>query len=130
MAFGNLKFDTLTTSDSVGTNLEKSVDTSYVFNGSCKGFMKYVGADDVTNSSFNVASTTDTGTGKYHMNTTNAMASYDATTILVSSSKNTHNSCIETSSTSSSKFGVGISNDSGSYADNNDGCVAILGTLA
>ena len=33
MAFGNLKFDTLTTSDAKNTSTEKSLDTSYVFNG-------------------------------------------------------------------------------------------------
>ena len=36
MAFGNLKFDTLTTSDAKKTNTEKSLDTSYVFNGVAK----------------------------------------------------------------------------------------------
>ena len=30
MAFGTLKFDTLTTSDSVGTSTQKSVNTSYI----------------------------------------------------------------------------------------------------
>ena len=112
------------------TVAEGGSGTTTTVQGLCKGFMKYVGADDITNSSFNVASTTDTGTGKYHMNTTNAMGNYNTTTILVSSSKNTRNSCIDATGASSSKFGIGISNDSGSYADNNDGCVAILGDLA
>ena len=39
MAFGNLKFDTLTTSDSKVTNTEKSLDTSYIFNGVAKQWM-------------------------------------------------------------------------------------------
>ena len=36
MANGTIAFDTLTTSDSVNTNTEKSIDTSYLFNGVAK----------------------------------------------------------------------------------------------
>ena len=33
MANGTIAFDTLTTSDSVKSNTEKSIDTSYLYNG-------------------------------------------------------------------------------------------------
>ena len=36
MANGTIAFDTLTTSDSVNTGTEKSIDTSYIFNGVAK----------------------------------------------------------------------------------------------
>ena len=36
MANGTIAFDTLTTSDSVNTNTEKSIDTSYIYNGVAK----------------------------------------------------------------------------------------------
>ena len=36
MANGTIAFDTLTTSDSVNTGTEKSIDTSYFFNGVAK----------------------------------------------------------------------------------------------
>ena len=38
MANGTIAFDTLTTSDSVNTGTEKSIDTSYLLNGSCKAW--------------------------------------------------------------------------------------------
>ena len=46
MAFGNLKFDTLTTSDAINTNTEKSLDTSYIFNGVAKAYV--LGNDGAT----------------------------------------------------------------------------------
>ena len=36
MANGTIAFDTLTTSDQVNTGTEKSIDTSYIFNGVLK----------------------------------------------------------------------------------------------
>ena len=55
MAFGNLKFDTLTTSDSVNTSTEKSIDTSYIFNGVAKAWANYVGAGTTLADSFNTS---------------------------------------------------------------------------
>ena len=72
MAFGNLKFDTLTTSDSVGTSTEKSVDTSYLFNCVAKAFIFSNQATAVK--SFNMTATTDHGTGDYTFSITNNMA--------------------------------------------------------
>ena len=36
MANGTIAFDTLTTSDQINTGTEKSIDTSYLFNGVAK----------------------------------------------------------------------------------------------
>ena len=43
MANGTIAFDTLTTSDSVNTGTEKSIDTSYLFNGVAKQWINLNG---------------------------------------------------------------------------------------
>jgi hypothetical protein len=74
MAFGNLKFDTLTTSDAKNTNTEKSIDTSYLFNGIAKNWMSATEPGSVGDS-FNVSSTSDDGSGIHSVVLTNNMAS-------------------------------------------------------
>jgi hypothetical protein len=65
MAFGTLKFDTLTTSDSANTSTEKSLDTSYVFNGTAKAWVHYgTITSTAIRDSFNISSLDDTATGK------------------------------------------------------------------
>jgi hypothetical protein len=65
MAFGTLAFDTLQTSDSKKTGTSQTLDTSYVYNGSAKAHVscELVG-DAAIEGSFNIASLTDSGTGK------------------------------------------------------------------
>jgi len=75
MANGTIAFDTLTTSDSVKSNTEKSIDTSFVFNGSAKAWYDLdetgtAALDD----SFNCASLTDNGTGAFTIAWTNSMS--------------------------------------------------------
>ena len=66
MAFGNLKFDTLTTSDAKNTNTEKSLDTSYIFNGTSKTWNTLDGTGTIgILDSLNIASVTDRATGRY-----------------------------------------------------------------
>ena len=81
MANGTIAFDTLTTSDSVNTNTEKSINTSYIFNGVSKAWGEYDGtASGATiGDSFNVSSTDDDGTGDYGVNFTNAMGNANYT---------------------------------------------------
>ena len=75
MANGTIAFDTLTTSDSVNTNTEKSIDTSYIFNGVAKAWINLDGTGTIaTNDSFNTGSITDNGTGDYSITITNDMA--------------------------------------------------------
>ena len=73
MAFGNLKFDTLTTSDAKNTSTEKSLDTSYIFNGSVKQWVLLQSSGTSVTDSFNNASVTDNGTGDYTLTRTNNM---------------------------------------------------------
>ena len=75
MANGTIAFDTLTTSDSKNTNTEKSIDTSYIFNGVAKVWIKFDMSSSFTNEdSFNVSSLDDDGTGDFGLNFTNNMA--------------------------------------------------------
>jgi len=74
VAHGTIAFDTLTTSDQVNTGTEKSLDTSYVFNGVAKAWVDATNAAVLTDS-FNLASGTDNGTGDYTYAITNDMAS-------------------------------------------------------
>jgi len=75
MAFGNLKFDTLTTSDAKNTNTEKSVDTSYIYNGIPKAWnnINMVGTAAVRDS-FNLSGFTDNGTGDFTVTVVSAMS--------------------------------------------------------
>ena len=78
MANGTIAFDTLTTSDSVKSNTEKSIDTSYIFNGVVKAWYQLDGTGTIgMNDSFNMTTTTDHGTGEYTTTFTNAMSSDD-----------------------------------------------------
>jgi len=73
-SFGTLKADTLTHSTA------GSVDTNYVVNGSAKVWTldETLEANaTVTESSFNVSSTSDNGTGDLHINFTNAFSAND-----------------------------------------------------
>ena len=74
MANGTIAFDTLTTSDQVNTGTEKSIDTSYIFNGVAKVFMRAPSNHASISESFNVSSLDDDGTGDFGINYTNNFA--------------------------------------------------------
>ena len=66
MANGTIAFDTLTTSDSVKSGTEKSIDTSYLLNGSAKVWADVTGVSTaIINDSLNTSGLTDNGTGDY-----------------------------------------------------------------
>ena len=73
MANGTIAFDTLTTSDSVNTGTEKSIDTSYLFNGVNKVWFT-LGMDAVQDDSFNCSSVDDDGTGDFGIHFTNNLS--------------------------------------------------------
>ena len=74
MANGTIAFDTLTTSDSVKSGTEKSIDTSYIFNGVAKVFVNYSGTGTTFRNSFNCSSATDNGSGDYTASFSNNMS--------------------------------------------------------
>ena len=76
VAHGTIAFDTLTTSDQVKTGTEKSVDTSYLFNGVAKAWTsdETLASDTAgvwTGDTFNVSSITDSTTGQCLVNFSN-----------------------------------------------------------
>ena len=73
MTNGTIAFDTLTTSDQVNTGTEKSIDTSYLFNGVAKVWQQAQGDSTITDS-FNVSSMTDNATGQFITVFTNSMS--------------------------------------------------------
>ena len=70
VAHGTIAFDTLTTSDQVNTGTEKSIDTSYLFNGSAKVWAYFNQASSSTTAadSFNVSSIDDDAAGDFDVN--------------------------------------------------------------
>ena len=74
MGFGTLAFDTLQTSDSKNTGTNKTLDTSFVYNGSAKAWSNYSGSGTTFRDSFNHSSATDHGTGAYTVTLTNSMS--------------------------------------------------------
>ena len=96
MANGTIAFDTLTTSDSKNTNTEKSIDTSYIFNGVVKWFATHRGDfSNAVEDSFNVASHTDTGTGGVTYSFTNNMGNTNYAGVVVGKQDGAgNNNCI------------------------------------
>ena len=74
MTNGTIAFDTLTTSDTVNTGTEKSIDTSYIYNGISKSWLNYAQNGDTLNDSFNVSSVSDNSTSEITVDMTNVMA--------------------------------------------------------
>ena len=76
MANGTIAFDTLTTSDTVKTSTEKSVDTSYIYNGVTKAWLQMNGksVSISVGDNLNHSSITDSGTGLYDPVFTSPMA--------------------------------------------------------
>ena len=66
VAHGTIAFDTLTTSDQVNTGTEKSIDTSYIFNGVTKAWAMNENTSSAftTHDSFNISGETDEANGQ------------------------------------------------------------------
>ena len=77
MANGTIAFDTLQTSDAVNTGTSKTIDTSYIFNGSSKSWSTSNTDGSTVLDSFNLSSLGDTATGKETRNFTNNMVNND-----------------------------------------------------
>jgi len=138
MAFGNLKFDTLTTSDSVNTSTEKSIDTSYLFNGVAKVWADINAGQGSYGDSFNTTSITDNGTGDATMTHVNDMssASYSATTSVTFDQDGTNghrDTLIRTKATGSTRVEFIFANTSGQGTQLDlevDASVTVHGDLA
>ena len=128
MANGTIAFDTLTTSDSKNTGIEKSIDTSFIFNGVAKAWNNVTQGTSAIQDSFNISSISDDTTGTYTQNYTSNMSNdlFSA----VGMCENAGNmGTTGTFGSSSTKFTTVLTTNA-SANDYNDACNAIHGDLA
>ena len=135
MANGTIAFDTLSTSGQI-TGTAKSLDTDYVVNGSAKAWINFDGSASgaAARGSFNLASMTDTSTGVYVCNLTNAFVNTNdcaATSSASASTSGSDNRNISTTITSASAIDSRTSNAaSGAVLDAVVNNVSAFGDLA
>ena len=127
MANGTIAFDTLTTSDTANTGTEKSIDTSYIFNGVAKVWQQAQGDSTVTDS-FNVSSMTDNATGQFITVFTNSMSNAFYSGLSTGMSGDHLISAVGNTATGQCRFDH--YNQSNSAIDTGLHCVGILGDLA
>jgi|TARA_R100000234_G_scaffold67469_1_gene41180 hypothetical protein len=134
MAFGNLKFDTLTTSDAKNTNTEKSLDTSYIFNGTSKTWNTLDGTGTIgILDSLNIASVTDRATGRYTHTFTANMGNTNYCSTNGSSRNGLFSTTVEGDSSYEAATGsvpTASTNASNAFTDTDAVMIAILGDLA
>ena len=134
MAFGNLKFDTLTTSDAKNTNTEKSLDTSYIFNGTSKTWNTLDGTGTIgILDSLNIASVTDRATGRYTHTFTASMGNTNYCSTNGSSRNGLFSTTVEGDSSYEAATGsvpTASTNASNTFTDTDAVMIAILGDLA
>jgi hypothetical protein len=109
-----------------------SVPSTYVVNGSAKAWVNFNGTGTIAaRDSFNVASLTDNGVGRYDVNISNAFANANyVPNVTVGFAADTGRYGEVTNYTSSSEVEVGARNSSGTSVDNAGIAVAIHGDLA
>jgi hypothetical protein len=134
MAFGHLKFDTLTTSDAKNTNTEKSLDTSYIFNGTSKTWNTLDGTGTIgILDSLNIASVTDRATGRYTHTFTANMGNTNYCSTNGSSRNGLFSTTVEGDSSYEAATGsvpTASANASNAFTDTDAVMIAILGDLA
>ena len=128
VAHGTIAFDTLTTSDQVNTGTEKSLDTSYIFNGVAKAWAKFNGSSFSTagDDTFNITSLTDDGTGDFTITIANDFSSINFVQLSSGNEFNTINDNANTAGT----MQFGSYNDSHSRSDTARNFVVGIGDLA
>ena len=131
MANGTIAFDTLTTSDTANTGTEKSIDTSYLFNGVAKSWLNLDGTGTIAiDDSFNCASVTDDGTGDYDPFFTNNMSNTEYSASGTCPSGSGDHSVINISTLATNKYRVVVSDGGSSLEDQDPVMIQIQGDLA
>jgi hypothetical protein len=132
MANGTIAFDTLSTSGQIdGT--AKSVDTDYVVNGAVKSWARIngTGSGVPANQSFNVGSTTDSGTGDYEVAYSNNFSDGEYCITLGDSNNADVASATHTRCNTSSASGLGLQvYYNGALADATNVFYQVTGDLA
>ena len=135
MTNGTIAFDTLTTSDSVNTGTEKSIDTSYILNGVAKAWYVFDGGrtsgTTTIEDDFNIASELDNGTGDTTLTFTNNMSSATTYTVVnstfINSGQSDMSGCVERTT---STHTIQDSHDNGAATDMERTYGAVFGDLA
>ena len=131
VAHGTIAFDTLTTSDQVNTGTEKSLDTSYIFNGVAKCWCTVTQASThVLDDSFNVSSIADGGAGETTVNFTNTMSSSNWCSNVTSGSENNIRGIFNANNTTRLKIESYQISSNSTAADAADVCGTVHGDLA
>ena len=128
MANGTIAFDTLTTSDTANTGTEKSIDTSYIFNGVAKAWNNVTQGTSAIQDSFNISSISDDSTGTYTQNYTSNMSN-DLFSAVMGCENAGNMGTTGTFGSSSTKFTTVLTTNANAN-DYNDACNAIHGDLA
>ena len=132
MANGTIAFDTLTTSDTANTGTEKSIDTSYIFNGIPKAWANFDESNSTIRDDFNVTSLTDNATGYFTINLTISMSSDDyVRTGNAGENANTGgNRVLGLRLPATNSFNIITKNTGGNDSGTQDTCITVLGDLA
>ena len=131
MAFGNLKFDTLTTSGQIHGS-EVSIDADYINHGSTKHWVLLGSSGTSVTDSFNNTSVADNGTGDYTLTRTNNMANATFCVNVTSGSHGTsYNAATDTATQTTAVFDIrGANATEGATADIPNTNGSVLGDLA
>jgi hypothetical protein len=132
MANGTIAFDTLQTSGQI-TGTAKSLDTDYVVNGAVKSWARIngTGSGVPANQSFNVGSTTDSGTGDYEVAYSNNFSDGEYCITLGDSNNADVASATHTRCNTSSASGLGLQvYYNGALADATNVFYQVTGDLA
>tara|TARA_R100000278_G_scaffold73898_1_gene57869 strand:+ start:777 stop:1172 length:396 start_codon:yes stop_codon:yes gene_type:complete len=131
MANGTIAFDTLTTSDSANTGTEKSIDTSYLFNGVSKHWLNLDGTGTIAISdSFNCASVTDDGTGDYDPFFTSNMSNTEYSGVGTCPSGAGDHSVLNISTLATNKYRMVVSDGNQTLEDTDPAMTQVQGDLA
>ena len=132
ISHGTIAVDTLTTADQVETGTEKSIDTSYIFNGVAKAWVNLDGDSTAAlTDTFNVGSLTDNGTGSFTVTYTNNMGNTTyAVVVGIDEASNSGGTLTIGNVRTTSQLKLVSRNSSASLADENSLNAAILGDLA
>ena len=130
MANGTIAFDTLQTSDSANTGTSKTINTSFLFNGSAKAWAS-TAKDGVADDTFNIGSISDLGTGsdnQFNFTTNMANSTYALTCCAYNASYGPRVAVPYTKTTSSYKALTFDPNDDALSSNEND--TVVFGDLA
>jgi len=118
MANGTIAFDTLSTSGQI-SGTAKSVDTDYLVSGCAKAWVYAL--DNALSDAFNIASSTDNGTGDYTFTFSSSMA--NATFAVTATSNEDSNVNIFNPSRATTSYNIEVKVSDGTSYDKNTGSV-------